>query len=90
MTVLTSLPVELANLHNAPELPFTHRRERHVCRVEARPKIDADHLIPFLPAHQHQRTVTYDAAIVYQDINRAFIGYDFIDASLISVIISDI
>jgi len=58
--------------------------------LKARAKIGVDHLIPFLPAHPHQRAIPGNAGIVHKNINWAFIGHDLVDASLTRVIISHI
>lgn len=87
---MACLSINWPNTDESPEFPLTHGRESRVGHVEAGPKIGINHLIPLLAAHAHERAVPSDTNVVHEDINRAFVSHDLIDACLTCGIVSDI
>src|SRR6185437_10441257 len=76
LPVLTGLPVDTADIHNATELTLAHTLKCQFAKVVACTQVGIEDGIPHIPAHAQQRRVAGDTGVVYENLDRSVFRRD--------------
>ena len=85
LPVLPGLPVQRADIDDAPELGRAHVVEHQLAQVEAGAEVGVDHRIPHVARHPRHGGVAGDTGVVDQHFDLADLGVDAVDRFLAGV-----
>jgi len=90
LPILPGLPVDRADVDDAPELARAHPRKGRLRHVEAAAEIDADNFVPHLVSHLEERSVAGDTGVVDDDIDTSVVGLDRGDGVEARLMVGDV